>query len=391
MVTVDRTLNDKGAAGRVTARLASRQLLWLSILIVWLALACSLAAPAKAEPIRIKDIMGREVMLKAPARRIVLGAGRHLAVMGLIHRDPASLVVGWRDDFRRDTSNLAAWSEKFPAVADIPVIGGVAGDGLAVETIVSLSPDLVILSLYDAESQATGRSIDMLRQLGIPVLVVDFFSHPLQNSLPSLKMLGQAIGAEERANAFAAFYTTHLERVRSRLASGPLDRPGLFMHVHAGGMPCCSTPGHGVFNEMIELAGGRNVALDRVPGLYGDVSLEQLIVDDPQIYIATGGAHLAARGGLVLGPGIDPEVAQQSFDRLLGSVGIAELTAVREGHAHALWHMFNDSPVHIVMIEKLARIFHPDRFADLDPQETIDAINRDFLAVPMSGVYWLDQ
>jgi iron complex transport system substrate-binding protein len=311
--------------------------------------------------------------------------------MGLIHRDPVSLVVGWRDDFRRDTSNFAAWAEKFPRVADIPVIGGVAGDGLAVETIVGLEPDLVILSLYDAEAPATGRSIDMLTQLGIPVLVIDFFSHPLENSLPSLKMLGQAIGAEERADAFAAFYTTHLERVRLRLASGPLDRPSIFMHVHAGGMPCCSTPGHGVFNEMIELAGGRNVALERVPGLYGDVSLEQLIVDDPQIYIATGGAHLAARGGLVLGPGIDPEAARQSFDRLLGSVGIAELTSVREGRAHALWHMFNDSPVHITMIEKLARIFHPDRFADLDPQQTIDAINRDFLAVPMSGVYWLDR
>lgn len=381
-------LEDKGAAGRVTA--VVRQLLWLSTLIVGLVLACSFAAPARAEPIRIKDVMGREVALNAAARRIVLGAGRHLSVIGLIHRDPASLVVGWRDDFRRDSSNFAAWAEKFPRIADIPVVGGVAGDGLAVETIVGLSPDLVILSLYDAEAPATGRSIDMLTQLGIPVLVVDFFSHPLENSLPSLNMLGRAIGAEERAHDFAAFYTSHLERVRSRLASEPLDRPSVFMHVHAGGMPCCSTPGHGVFNEMIELAGGRNVALERVPGLYGDVSLEQLIVDDPQIYIATGGAHLAARGGLVLGPGIEIEAARQSFDRLLGSVGIAELTSVRQGRAHALWHMFNDSPVHIAMIEKLARIFHPDRFADLDPQATIDAINRDFLAVPMSGVYWLD-
>jgi iron complex transport system substrate-binding protein len=383
-------LGDKRGIDQAMARPVAWKLRWVSLLIAGLALACSLA-PAKAEPIQIKDIMGREVTLDASARRIVLGAGRHLSVMALIHRDPASLVVGWRDDFRRDTASLAAWAEKFPRVADIPVIGGVAGDGLAVETIVGLSPDLVILSLYDAEAPATARSIDMLTQLGIPVLVLDFFSHPLENSLPSLKMLGHAIGAEERADAFAAFYSSHLERVRSRLASGPLDRPGVFMHVHAGGMPCCSTPGHGVFNEMIELAGGRNLALDHVPGLYGDVSLEQLIVDDPQIYIATGGAHLAARGGLVLGPGIDFETARKSFDRLLGSVGIAELTAVREGRAYALWHMFNDSPVHIVMIEQLARIFHPDRFGDLDPQETIEVINRDFLAVPMSGVYWLEQ
>ena len=375
-----------GAAGKPAARPRFGALLGL---FVWLAV---MLAPAvvHAAPIVMTDIMGRTVTLEKPAQRIVLGAGRSLGVLGLIYPDPASLVVGWRDDFKRDTASYDAWLKRFPAIADITVVGGSAGESLSVETVATLEPDLVILSLYDAEAPGMARSIEVLGQLGIPVLVVDFFSQPLDNAMPSLRLLGQALGEGQKAQDFIAFYEGKLSLLRERLAKRPFERPGVFMHVHAGGMPCCSTPGHGTFNEAIELAGGRNLALDHVPGLYGDVSLEQLLVDDPEIYIATGGAHLAARGGLVLGTGIDEATAKGTFARLLASPGIADLTAVREQRAFAVWHMFNDSPVNIVLIEKLAKIFHPELFADIDPQATIDAINRDFLAVPMLGTYWVD-
>ncbi|HWK68417.1 MAG TPA: ABC transporter substrate-binding protein [Rhizobiaceae bacterium] len=358
----------------------------LALGALFVALAVT-AAPAA--PIAITDILGRQVVLNAPASRIVMGAGRQLPVLGLLHPDPASLLVGWRGDFKLDSAQYGAWARKFPRIDTIPVLGGSSANGLPVETILQLEPDLVVIDLYDASSVATLRSMELLEQLNIPVLVVDFFTYPLRNSLPSLAMLGQAIGAADRAEAFVAFYRSHLERVSSRLSSPDLTRPGVFMHVHAGGMPCCPTPGRGVFNDMIELAKGRNVALAHVSGLFGEVSLEQLIVDDPDVYIATGGAHLAARGGLVLGPGVTGEEAAAGFERLLSTPGLSQLTAVKEGNAFALWHMFNDTPAHIAMIEFLAKLLHPELFADVDPRATIDAINRDFLPVPMTGTYWI--
>lgn len=363
---------------------------WRAFAIIAFVVTLTLAAQARAETVVIEDIMGRQVELETPVSRIVLGAGRQLPILGLIHKDPASLLVGWRDDFRRDETSFAAWAGAFPRLNDIPILGGVGGSGLDVETIVGLSPDLIILSLYDAEAPATQRSMEVLDALDIPVMVVDFFAHPLENSLPSLRMIANAVGAEERAEAFIAFYEERLEAVTSRLPD-TIDRPDVFMHVHAGGMPCCATPGTGVFNEMIAIAGGRNIALDHVPGPYGDVSLEQLIVDDPDVYIAMGGGHLAARGGLVLGPGVDEDRARASFQKLLDNPGLAELTAVRDHRAQAIWHMFNDTPMHIAMIERLAKIFHPDLFADLDPDQTMTLMERDFLATPMPGTYWLAQ
>jgi iron complex transport system substrate-binding protein len=378
-----------GAAGKPVARPLFGA---ITLLFAGIAVFVSIVAPATAQAAQIvmTDILGRTATLDKPAERIVLGTGRSISVLALIDPDPVSRIVGWRDDFKRDTTSYAAWQKAFPAIDDIPVVGGAAGETLSVETVAALQPDLVVLSLYDAEAPAMARSIEVLGQLGIPVLVVDFFSQPLDNALPSLRLLGQALGVEPKAEDFIAFYEGKLAIIRDRLAGKAFERPGVFMHVHAGGMPCCPTPGRGTFNEMIELAGGRNLALAHVPGLYGDVSLEQLLVDDPEIYIGTGGAHLAARGGLVLGTGIDGTTAKATFARLLATPGIADLTAVREKRAFAVWHMFNDSPVNIVLIEKLAKLFHPDLFPDIDPQGTIDAINRDFLAVPMHGTYWVD-
>lgn len=360
--------------------------------LVFLSLLVPLPGRAAAgETIHMTDIMNRDVVLQAPARRLVLGAGRHVLAIALIHPDPVSLVVGWRDDFTRDPATFSDWSERFPAIGAIPVVGGAAGAGLDVEAITNLKPDLVVLSLYDAEAPGTVRSIAILEKLGIPVLVIDFFSHPLSNSLPSLRMLGRALGVEPAAERFATFYDDRLERVRGRIAErDDLFRPRLFMHVHAGGMPCCSTAGSGVFGEMIELAGGHNAGAERIAGLYGDITLEQLIVDDPTLYVATGGAHLARGGGLVLGPGTSEAQARESFARLLSTPGLDQLTAVRKNHAFAIWHMFNDTPAHIVMIEWLASILHPELFSDIDPAETLVRLNEDFLAVPMSGTFWLN-
>lgn len=382
------------AVGRRVAACPATLPRLLACLVAVFTLAGSmLTAPdADAAPITITDIMGRTVVLPAKAERIVLASGRQLPALGLISAQPVSLLAGWRDDFRRDAASYDIWKHAFPALDDVPAIGAAGGDldlDLDLETIIGIQPDLVVLTLYDAQSPSITRNIDVLEQLDIPVLVIDFFSHPLENSLPSLRMLGEAIGESDRADAFISFYEERLDRIRERLDVPDLKRPTVFMHVHAGGMPCCPSPGHGVFNDMIDIAGGYNTALDHVSGLYGDVSLEQLMVDNPDFYIATGGAYLADRGGLVLGPGIGLDQAENSFANLLRQPGLAELDAVSAGRARALWHMFNDTPAHIVMIEWLAKLFHPDRFSDVDPQETMDVINRDFLAAPMEGIYWL--
>ncbi|WP_246032965.1 ABC transporter substrate-binding protein [Falsirhodobacter xinxiangensis] len=354
--------------------------------MIRLALAFALTAlPAWAE-ISATDIIGREVVLDAPAQHIVLGEGRHMAVLGLLHDDPVSLVAGWRLDKALDPPTLAAYRAKFPAIDAIAPVGSGNRD-ISVESIIALQPDLVVLSQMDVGDPGMETARSQIEAAGIPVAYVDFFAKPLENSIPSLRLLGKLTGAEARAEEFAAFYDAHLTTIRERLEGA--DRPSVFFHVHAAPVGCCSTVGTGVFHDFITTAGGRNIGQDAVKGVLGNVSLEYLIGADPDFYVATGGAHMAARGGLVLGSGVDATQAQDSFDTLIAAPGLSSLRAVEEGHAAGVWHLFNDSPVHVALIEYLAKTFHPDLFADLDPAKTLAEIETRFSPVQVPGTWWV--
>lgn len=362
---------------------------WLgSWLGLWLALcALGVAAPAAAE-IRLTDIAGHEVVLPAPAQRLVLGEARHLSVLGILRDDPVALVAGWRLDKGLEPVTLAAYRARFPALDAIRPVG--AGNrGLSAESVIALAPDLVVLSLVDATDPQMRQPLAQLDAAGIPVVFVDFFSHPLENSMPSLRLLGRLTGTEARAESFAAFYEARLARIRDRLATAAEPAPRVFIQVHAAPSGCCATVGNGVFHDFIEAAGGHNIGGEVVPGLLGSLSLEHLLAADPDIFLATGGQHMAARGGLVLGPGVPAGMAEDSFARLLAAPGLSDLRAVREGHALAIWHLFNDSPVHIALIEYLARAFHPDLFADLDPLATLEEVQARFSPVQLPGTWWL--
>ena len=350
-------------------------------------LAALIAAPALAE-VTATDILGREVTLEAPARRIVLGEGRHMAVLGLLHDDPVSKVVGWRQDKALDEPTLAAYRQRFPAIDAIRPVGSGNRD-ISVESIIALDPDLLVLSLMDANDPGTDRAREQVEAAGIPVAYVDFFSQPLENSIPSLRILGTLTGGEAKAEEFAAFYESRLSRIRERLADPSIPRPSVFFHVHAAPQGCCSTVGQGVFAQFIETAGGRNIGAEAVQGVLGNVSLEFLIGSDPDFYIATGGAHMAARGGLVLGTGVPEDAARDSFATLIAAPGFSSLRAVEEGRAAGVWHLFNDTPSHIALIEYLAKAFHPDLFADVDPAATLAEIDARFSPVSVPGTWWI--
>ncbi|SFR12482.1 ABC transporter substrate-binding protein [Poseidonocella sedimentorum] len=345
------------------------------------------ALPAAAE-LRITDVTEREVRLPEAAQAVILGDARHIMVLGMLLDDPVARVVGWRQDKGLDPARRAAFAARFPALEEIAPVG--AGNReLSVEATIAQAPDLVILSLTDARNPTMEVQLLQLEAAGIPVVFVDFFSHPIENTTRSLEILGQALGAEDRAADLIAFYTERLDTVRGRLAEAQPDAPRVFVQVHAAPGTCCATVGGGVFHDFIEAAGGHNLGQDAVPGIMGNVGLENVIAADPDVFLATGGAHMRERGGLVLGAGVAQDEARAGLEALLSGAGIADLRAVELGQAHAFWHLFNDSPMHIALIEYLAQTFHPELFADLDPQATVAEMQARFSPIDVDGTWWL--
>lgn len=353
-----------------------------------------LATPrlARAEaPVRARDLLGREVALPRPARRVVLGQGRHLAVLNLLHPDPASLVVAWSEDMRRgEAREYAKYRQRFPALDQLPNLGQNLG-GASLEMILAARPDLVLLSRRNLMALGEAGAQGLLRSLetaGIPATVIDFFIAPLRDTEPSLETLGTLIGREAQAQALLAFHRGRMQAVRTVLA-GAASRPSVFMHVHAGGTDCCYSPGRGVFDDLIQAAGGRNIGAETLPAETGQLNLEAVLARNPDVYVATGGPF-GGRGGVSLGVGVEAAAARASLEEVIRRQNLGSLPAVQGGRAYALWHGFNDSPTHVIAVEAMARWFHPQAAAALDPAASQAVLNERFATVPMEGTYWTD-
>ncbi|MBP2498316.1 iron complex transport system substrate-binding protein [Methylobacterium sp. PvP105] len=354
-------------------------------------LLAALTGAASAEPVNAIDSLGRSVALAAPARRILLAAGRDLPALALIDKDVATRIVGIGQDLRRQSPDVwRAYERAYPRLAELPVMETGPG-GFPAERAIALGPDLVILGRTQAGSPDADGSTPLLRALGaagIAAAVIDFHEHPLRDTAPAMRALGRLLGREREADEFNAFVAAHLAAVAVRLR-GARDAPVLFLHTHAGAMACCFSPGQGTFNDDILAAGGRNAAAPLLPGATGQISPEALLSLDPTIYVATGGAHLADKGGLVLGDGVDRAAAHTALEAILRAPGLAPLSAVKAGRAYGLWHGFSTSPLNVLAVEVMAKWLHPELMEDVDPARTLAEINARFLAVPMDGAYWV--
>ncbi|MFT4116280.1 ABC transporter substrate-binding protein [Bradyrhizobium sp.] len=360
-----------------------------ALLAAYLALA---ASPAAAdEPVVVTDITGRTVTLPHVAKRVLLAEGRQIIALSLLDPRPVDFLSAWLGDFRRnDSESYAQYRQRFPEIDQVPVLG-VGSDGtFPVERAIEIKPDVAVLGVSFAPG---GRANDVARQLeaaGIPVVFTDFFVAPFEHTVASVRILGRVIGRDKRADEFAEFYEQHMNRIAARVASASGPRPRVLLETHAGIADCCHAPGAGNIGRFIAFAGGDSISAAVAPGPTAQLSLEYVISSNPEVYIGTGGAHLKASGGLVIGPGFDAPTIRERLAAVVARPGFAGLSAVRNGRVHGLFHNIISTPLNVVAAEALARWIDPAGGRDIDPDATIAELNARFLAVPLQGVYWID-
>lgn len=342
-------------------------------------------APAQAA--QIVDLRGRTVTVPDQVRKIAIDDSRFLVALALVQPDPVQWLAAWpRDIHRIGEASYAQFLQRFPALGKLPQVGSSAGS-FNLEAVLSAAPDVAVVSLGSGPSDA---QIAQLQSAGIPVVFIDFFNNPFKNQEASLRILGQLTGASAKAEAFIALRRQHLDKIAQRVAKlAPGARPTVFLEAHAGmTRDCCNSPGKGNMGDYIDFVGGHNIGADVLKTATGKLNLEYVMSRDPQVYIATGGAHLEKAGGLVLGAGYDAARARASLVATTQRQGIGQLSAVQRGRAYGLAHQLINSPIDIVAIEAFATWIHPELFKDVDPAKTLAEINTRFLAVPYQGAGW---
>lgn len=238
-------------------------------------------------PVTVSDDEQESVTLRRPPRRIVTFAPSHtetLFALGLGDR-----VVGVSGSF----------DDHPPEAQGIEAVGTASGTEPNVEKVVSLEPDLLLTAFIGGEWK------DRLRDLGVPVfttLATDF-----DDAVDDIVTVGRLTGARAPAERLAQDMRRRVDAVEER--AGEAGRVTCFLELSD-----LFTVGPGSLEfDLLERAGCDPVTAS-ADEPYPQWSVEQLVEDDPDVYLASE-----------FGQGIEAVTDRP---------GIRRLRAVREGDVH---------------------------------------------------------
>jgi iron complex transport system substrate-binding protein len=222
------------------------------------------------------------------------------------------------------------------------------------------------------------------------VVFVDYELHPVDNTLPSIALLGKVLGQNERATQYINFYQQRLDMLHQRLANTH-KKPLVFIEPIAGvaGLDngCCFTHARNGWGGLVEAAGGVNIGSQLLPGATGNVSVEKIISMNPDYYLMTGSKRPGKGTAIIpFGYNVDEKEVTAAFNALLARQGVSSIPAVTQGHTGALYHHFYNNPYNIIAIETLSKIFYPDLFKDIDPLADYHTIIKDFTQIPDDNI-----
>ena len=225
----------------------------------------SLASPAPV--LTVVDDSGVELRLLQPAQRVI-SLSPHLTEL--------MFSIGAGD---RLAGTVRGSDYPAEAVA-IPEIGDSAG--LDFERILRSQPDVVLA--WGSGNRFV--DIERLRALGLRVLVVEPVE--LSDIGRHLRLLGEVTGRDAQAQTQAREFESRVDALRKRYAG----RPGLRVLFEIWHNPLFTVNGNHIISKVLALCGGQNVFAD-LPRLAGEVSIEQVLVLDPDVIVVGSEAENA--------------------------------------------------------------------------------------------------
>lgn len=302
------------------------------------AAACAAVGPAASAPREVVDDAGRRVRLPERISR-VFPAGPPAAIT-LFALAPDTL-LGWTNPWREADRAFVD-----PRWADLPVVGRLTGRGgtANLETVLALRPDLILD--YGSVDRTYASLADRVQeQTGIPVVLLDGRFDAIA---ASFRALGRVLGREERGEAFAAFAEAVLVDLDRRIAAIPAGaRPKVYYGRGPNGL---QTGLAGSINvETLERVGARNVAAALGRGGLTAVTIEQILLWDPEVVVTTDPNFFRAVRADPLWRGV---------------------SALRTGRVHLSpphpfgWIDFPPGPNRLIGVRWLAKVLYPDAFPE---------------------------
>ena len=217
-----------------------------------------------SENITITDSLGREITVRSSPKKIVSLAASNTEIVFAI--DANTNLVG-RDEY----SNYP------PEALNIESIGSLYPQ-LNTEVIVDLEPDLVL-----AAGITNPEDVTALEKLGLTVFTTSVASD-LDDIYKDIINIGTIIGYSNNANNLVTEMKSRVQTVEETVSEYS-KTPSVFYEIDASEPSKPWTPGSDSFIDMlITTAGGSNIgSISNDP--YWQISLEQLIDQDPDVIV----------------------------------------------------------------------------------------------------------
>ena len=215
-------------------------------------------SPSNQEFVTFVDDYQRTVEVPTSPKRVVSTSPAVTEIIFALHAD--SLLIG-RTDF----------CSYPPEAKKIPSIGGISN--LNVEKIASLNPDLVI-----SGSMIPQKCHQQLEKMGIPIACV-IEKQQYEGLYENIAKIGQLVGCTRQADSLIAHMRSMMGTLGESLPTNETPRPSIYYVVGFGPSGNFTAGGNSFINDIIEMAGGHNVAADITGWSY---SLEALMQADPE-------------------------------------------------------------------------------------------------------------
>lgn len=341
---------------------------------------------ANAEVKTLTDVLGREVKVNLPAKRIALGFyyTDFLAVGG---RDALKNVVGFSKAVWTDWTP-ASWdvySKALPELTKLEDFGEAEVGTFSVEKLLSLKPDLVILGTW--QWQLLEFDLEPVIEAGIPIIILDYNRELVDLHIKSTELLGEITGQTKRAKEIAAWYKGIADDVANRIAKANLPKPKIYIEFgNKGPKEAGITYGKDMWGSLIDLAGGDNISAPFVKQ-WAPINPEQVIVSKPDVIVITGRETELKKNAeaMVMGINIDEKEALKRLNPYKNRPGWSSLPAIKDNRLYGAYMGVSRTLVDASMIQFLAKILYPNLFKDIDPVKTYVDFHKKYLPVTPMG------
>ncbi len=215
-------------------------------------------------PVTITDDTKRTVTVNTRPERIVSLA-------------PANTEIVAALGLEKKLAGVTTYCDYPPSVKSLPKVGDFMNPN--VEAIAAAKPDLILVT-----TGVQGDVLAKLEALGAPVVAID--PATIDGVLGDIEKVGAATGTKAEAKELTAKMRGQIQAVEGALAARSDNRP-VKVFLEIGQNPLYAVGTGTLLDDLVTRAGGTNIVTK--PG-YVAYSNEQVLKDDPDVYLATLGS-----------------------------------------------------------------------------------------------------